>query len=345
MKRIITILLSLLLAAGLITGCAKNNTGNGNTSNKTGSGNTGSKTSSESSEESESAQESKDSVDPSVKKTVKIAYLPITHALPVFNEKELLEKGDSNIEIELVKYGSWPELLDALNTNRVDGASVLMELAMKSKEQGVGLKAVALGHRDGNVIMVANDINSAKDLKGKKFAIPHRQSSHNILLNDMLEKAGMTIDDLEVVELAPPEMPSALATGQIAGYCVAEPFGAKAVTLGVGKALYESGELWEDSLCCGLVLTDKFLNDDKETADKVISSYKEAGDELKTEDAERIAKEYLGQEKEILDISLKWISFDNLDITKETYNTLTDKIKKYGLSDNPPSFEDFIYQP
>ncbi len=343
MKRIITILLSLLLVAGLITGCAKNNTGNGGTKNETGSGKTESDTSSESSEES--VQESKDSVEPSEKKTVKIAYLPITHALPVFNEKELLEKGDSNIQIELVKYGSWPELLDALNTNRVDGASVLMELAMKSKEQGVGLKAVALGHRDGNVIMVAYDINSAKDLKGKKFAIPHRQSSHNILLNDMLEKEGMTVDDLEVVELAPPEMPSALATGQIAGYCVAEPFGAKAVTLGVGKALYESGELWEDSLCCGLVLTDKFLNDDKETADKVISSYKEAGDELKTEEAERIAEEYLGQEKEVLDISLKWISFDNLDITSETYNTLTDKIKKYGLSDNPPSFEDFVYQP
>lgn len=61
--------------------------------------------------------------------------------------------GDLNVE--LVKFGSWPELMDALNSGRVDGASVLIELAMKAKERGVGLKAVALGRRDGNVAIVS----------------------------------------------------------------------------------------------------------------------------------------------------------------------------------------------
>ena len=82
------------------------------------------------------------------KKIVKIAYLPITHALPVFEVKEELEASDDELQVELVKYGSWPELLDALNTGRVDGASVLIELAMWPKEQGVGLSAGALGHKD-----------------------------------------------------------------------------------------------------------------------------------------------------------------------------------------------------
>ena len=192
--------------------------------------------------------------------TVKIAYLPITHSLAVLEEAEELEK-QSGLKVELVKYGSWSELLDALNSNRVDGASVLIELAMKSKQEGIGLKAVALGHRDGNVIIVSNDIDSAADLKGKTFAIPHRQSSHNILLNDALATAGLTINDVDVTELAPTEMPSALASGQIDGYCVAEPFGAMGVSLGAGKVLFSSEELWEDSLCCGLVLTDKFIDE------------------------------------------------------------------------------------
>lgn len=77
---------------------------------------------------------------------VKIAYLPITHSLAALEEADELETGDG-IKVELVKYGSWPELLDALNTGRVDGASVLIELAMKSKQEGIGLKAVARGHR------------------------------------------------------------------------------------------------------------------------------------------------------------------------------------------------------
>lgn len=81
------------------------------------------------------------------------------------------------MNIELVKYGSWPELLDALNTGRVDGASVLIELAMKSKENGIGLTAVALGHRDGNIVVVSNGIHRAEDLRGRVYAIPHRSSS------------------------------------------------------------------------------------------------------------------------------------------------------------------------
>lgn len=272
---------------------------------------------------------------------VKIAYLPITHSLAALEEADELETGDG-IKVELVKYGSWPELLDALNTGRVDGASVLIELAMKSKQEGIGLKAVALGHRDGNVVIVSNDINTAADLKGKTFAIPHRQSSHNILLNETLATAGLTVDDVNVTELAPTEMPSALASGQIDGYCVAEPFGAMGVSLGAGKVLYSSEELWPDSLCCGLVLTDKFIEERPEQAKEFVQSYKAAGNNLDKEKAKEVAKKYLSQTDDVLDISLQWISYNDLDITEETYDQLVEKVKEYGLSDNPPAYSDFV---
>ncbi len=277
----------------------------------------------------------------SAEKTVKIAYLPITHSLAVLKEAQDLEN-QSGLKVELVKYGSWNELLDALNSGRVDGASVLIELAMKSKQEGIGIKAVALGHRDGNVIIVSNDIETAADLKGKTFAIPHRQSSHNILLNDALATAGLTTDDINVTELAPTEMPSALASGQIDGYCVAEPFGAMGVSLGAGKVLFSSEELWEDSLCCGLVLTDKFIDERPEDAKSFVEKYKEAGNSLDKETAKETAKKYLSQTDEVLDISLQWISYSNLDITEDTYNTLVEKVKEYGLSDTPPTYSDFV---
>lgn len=273
--------------------------------------------------------------------TVKIAYLPITHALPVFEEAKELEQ-ETGLKVELVKYGSWPELMDALNTGRVDGASVLIELAMKSAQEGVGIKAVALGHKDGNVIVVSKDISSAEDMKGKTFAIPHRQSSHNILLNDALEKGGLTVDDINITELAPTEMPSALASGQIDGYCVAEPFGAMSVFMDYGKVLYTSEELWENSLCCGLVLTDSFIDNRPEDAKEFVEKYKEAGKNLTSDKAKEIASEYLKQSDDVLDLSLKWISYDDLDITEDTYNTLIEKVKKYGLSDNPPTYEKFV---
>jgi len=213
---------------------------------------------------------------------------------------------------------------------------------MKSKQEGIGLKAVALGHRDGNVVIVSNDINTAADLKGKTFAIPHRQSSHNILLNETLATAGLTVDDVNVTELAPTEMPSALASGQIDGYCVAEPFGAMGVSLGAGKVLYSSEELWPDSLCCGLVLTDKFIDERPEQAKEFVQSYKAAGNNLDKEKAKEVAKKYLSQTDDVLDISLQWISYNDLDITEETYGQLVERVKEYGLSDNPPAYSDFV---
>ena len=280
-------------------------------------------------------------VKPDGRQTVKIAYLPITHALAVLQEAQQLENAQG-VRVELVKYGSWSELLDALNAGRVDGASVLIELAMKSKQQGIGLKAAALGHRDGNVLIVSNEIGSAADLKGKTFAIPHRQSSHYILLLDALAAAGLSADDVKITELAPTEMPSALASKQIDGYCVAEPFGAMGVSLGVGKVLFGSEELWKDSLCCALVFNDKFIETRPETAKEFVESYKTACSSLTKETAKQVAEKFLNQKDEVLDISLQWISYNDPEITEETYNALVDRVKKYGLSDEPPAYGDFV---
>lgn len=278
------------------------------------------------------------------KTVVTIGYLPITHALAVFEEKELLEQENSDITIELEKFSAWSDLTDALNTGRIDGASVLIELAMSAKSQGIDLKAVALGHKDGNVVIVSNDIQSVADLKGKTFAIPHTQSSHNILLNDMLSKEGLSIDDINITQLSPSEMPSSLASGAISGYCVAEPFGAQAVSQGIGKVLYYSEDLWENSLCCGLVFNGTYLENNQDTVNAIIDKYNEAGSKLDNETAKSIASEYLGQTDDVLDVSLQWINYNDLTISQDDYNLLCDKVVSYGILDNPPTYEEFVYE-
>lgn len=281
----------------------------------------------------------------SSKTNITLGYLPITHALAVFEAKELLdEKSDSDIEVTLQKFSSWTDLMDALNSGKIDGASVLVELAMGAVSNGIDLKAVALGHKDGNVIIVSNDISDVRDLKGKTFAIPSNQSSHNILLNDMLALGDLSINDINVVQLAPSEMPSSLASGSIDGYCVAEPFGAQAVVQDYGHVLYDSTDLWQDSICCALVFNGGFLDKNKDAADEFISTYKEAGSLLDEGLAKEVAEKYLGQDEKTLDVSLEWIHYDDLDISLDDYEALSEKVKEYGINDNPPSYNDFIYQ-
>lgn len=276
-------------------------------------------------------------------RTVRIAYLPITHALPLFEEKAL-ETADGPVKIELIRYGSWPELMDALNTGKVDGASVLIELAVKAREQGIDLKAAALGHHDGNVIVAGNGIERVEDLKGKIFAIPHKQSSHKLLLDQMLAAHGMTEKDLTVVEMSPPEMPAGLAQGQIAGYCVAEPFGAKAIALGTGHVLERSEDLWPDSLCCALVFNGDFVKKNHELAAAATQEYLQAGNALaaSTEGTAALAQKTFKAPPAVLDLSLKWISFNDLIIRKDAYEELIRRMLDANLIQKAPSYDDFV---
>ena len=276
------------------------------------------------------------------KTIVNLGYLPITHSLAVFETKELLEQKDSDVQIKLTKFSTWPDLMDALNSGKIDGAAALIELAMTAKSRGIDLKIVALGHKAGNAIVVSNKIKSVKDLKGKKFAIPSTQSSHNILLREMLAKEGMTVDDIEIIQLAPTEMPFSLASGAIDGFCVAEPFGAQVVSKKLGHVLYDSEELWEHSICCGFVLHENFLTKNKEMAEELIDTYKEAGEQLDFDTCMKVSNTYLGQETSTLEQSLKWIQFDDLTLKKEEYDFLSEKVRDYGIIENPPTYEEII---
>ncbi|MGB9940162.1 ABC transporter substrate-binding protein [Methanosarcina sp.] len=277
-------------------------------------------------------------------KTVKIGYLPLTHALPLFVENELSANDSKNFKVELVKFGSWTELSDAVNSGQVDGASMLIELAMKSKEQGIDLKTVALGHRDGNVMVVSKDINEVADLKGKTFAIPHRLSTHNVLLYKMLKENGLTANDLNIVELPPPEMPAALSEGRISGYIVAEPFGAISVASDNGKVLFESQEIWNDSVCCGLVLRSEFIENNPTVAAEFVKEYAKAGERAESKDPEVLdaAAKYMKVEPEVLDLSLQWISYNNLKLEEKDYNELSQYLVEMGQLENPPKYSEFV---
>ncbi|WP_026297469.1 ABC transporter substrate-binding protein [Paenibacillus daejeonensis] len=274
-------------------------------------------------------------------KTIRIGYLPITHAAPLYLEQGLDKEG---YEIELVKFGSWPDLMDALNTGHIDGASVLVQLAMRAKEQGIDLKTVALGHKDGNVVVSSQDVEAVADLQGQSFAIPSRFSSHNILLYEMLKREGLAYTDVNVVELPPPEMPVALAEGRIAGYVVAEPFGAASVVAGHGKVLFQSDELWPESICCVMVLRSDWIRENEELTGNVVEKYVEAGQLAEHKDAH--AKEALGSflnvQEDVLDLSLEWIHYDELKLDEASYRTLSDYLVEMGLSENPPAFEEFV---
>ncbi len=275
---------------------------------------------------------------------LKIGYLPITHATPLFLNQHMHGGEHEGYKVELVKFGSWPDLMDALNAGRIDGASVLIQLAMKSMEKGIDLTAVALGHQDGNVLISSKGVDSLQDLKGESFAIPHTYSTHHLLLQELLTLEGMDDEDIHMIELPPAEMPVALSEERIGGYVVAEPFGALGLHLDIGEVLAFSKDFWPDSYCCVLVLRDDFIDNNIDITEDFITNYVDAGKRAneKSSDLYAALQDYMKVEDETLDISLEWISFDDLTIEKAEYDKIFEGVITHELMKSPPTYEEFV---
>ena len=51
---------------------------------------------------------------------------------------------------------------------------------------------------------------------------------------------------------------------------------------------------------------------------------------------------FMKVDKEVLDLSLQWTSFDHLRIEKEEYDKLRDLVLEMDLMEKPPTYEEFI---
>jgi len=90
---------------------------------------------------------------------------------------------DGNIFIPKMFQG-FPEIKEALISNRMQAAFIVAPLAIALRSQGVPIKIVYLGHRYGSAVVVQKDgpVRSVKDLKGKVVAIPTRFSDERLIV-------------------------------------------------------------------------------------------------------------------------------------------------------------------
>ena len=266
--------------------------------------------------------------------TLKIGYLPITHSLPVVVADKLNTGKYRNLKTELVKFSSWPELLDAYNSGKIQAASELLVLALAGAQKGIPESVVALSHRHGDILTVAKDINSVRDLKGKRVAIPHRMSVHNILLAQTLKKNGLTLKDVEWIEMPPPDMPAALARGDIKAFIVAEPFGSKAIQAGFGKKLLNAKDIWPDYICCGLVFRPDFKSKYPAATKEYVDSFTTAGKYIDAhrKDAIRIARQYMNIDEKVFEQSLSHdVTYSDLRLKREEIEKLQQFALELGL--------------
>jgi len=169
--------------------------------------------------------------------------------------------GGPQFEFEYSKYNGWPEVKESLMAGRIQAAYMLAPLVMDLADRKIPVKIVSLGHRSGAVIMVRTDspYQRFKELAGKRIAIPSRFAVDYLFLRKMLAREGMTPKDVQIIEMAPPDMPAALYAKAVDAYCTGEPFGAAAQHAGYGRVLRMTRDEWRNYICCVLTVREELI--------------------------------------------------------------------------------------
>ncbi|CZE51566.1 ABC transporter substrate-binding protein [Campylobacter geochelonis] len=249
---------------------------------------------------------------------IKIGYLPVTDHLMMIAKESFV---GSSFTIVGVKFSSWADIAEALRAGAVDGAFLLAPLGLALKSMGADIKVVLSAHKNGSAVIVNEKIADINALDGKKVAIPSRFSSHYFLLDKLAKKHKLK---LNLIDMAPPEMPSALKTGVIDGFIVAEPFGQLGLNLGGAKVLAYSREILPNHICCTLNLNSSLAL--SSVGKELVNGFKQAS-KLIIEDeslASVLANKVLGQKtsviKQVLEQNIA--TYDDLSLSKESLEEL-----------------------
>ena len=169
--------------------------------------------------------------------------------------------GQPRFDYQYSKYSGWPEVKESLMAGRIQAAYMLAPLVMDLADKRIPVKIVSLGHRSGAVIMVRTDspYQTFRQLKGKQIAIPSRFAVDFLFLRKMLGRENMTPDDVQIVEMAPPDMPAALYAKALDAYCTGEPFGAAAQEAGYARPLSMTRDEWRNYICCVLTVREELI--------------------------------------------------------------------------------------
>lgn len=259
---------------------------------------------------------------------LRVGYLPITDASPLLLAHALDYYADEGLEVEKpTLFRGWSQLAEAFQAGAVDVAHFLMPMTFWMRFAGdVPARVVAWDHMGGSALTVRNDIDSVEQLAGTTVAVPFWYSIHNVVLQVLLEQAGLTpitsgdasADErtVKLVVQAPPDMPPALANGAIAGYIVADPFNAVAEVNGIGKVLRFVGDVWLDHACCVVTMKEDLTEGAPAVAQAAITAVARAQQYANTERAEaarilsRDGGDYLPQPLPAIDRALTHYDHD-----------------------------------
>lgn len=182
-------------------------------------------------------------------------YSPYADYAPFFLAEENGYFEDAGLDVELVaKGGSSGETYQQVSTGNITAGGATWGAGLfNATKAGASLSVIASVSRIPEsganpsplIASDASDVQDAADLKGKKIGIPGDGGFGIYSVALALESAGLSVDDVELVNLSPGDIPAALANGSVDASWSIEPISSAVIAQGIAHELlpidYQAG--------------------------------------------------------------------------------------------------------
>ena len=287
------------------------------------------------------------------KKKFQVGFIPVTCHLtcPVTDFINRSMSGDNLYDP--LRFSGFPELKEAFLSGYMPATFILAPLAMSLREEGVPIKIVYLGHRDGTALMVHKDskIFRIEDLVGKRVAVPNRFSNQLLLLHKAFRDRGLDMSKVELLEMPPPDMPAALYTKSVDAITSGEPYMAQTEMDGYGRVLYLTKDVWPDFISCVLAVHEDAIKNNRQMVQDLVDGIAKSGKWLDTSIDNRlhagefVATKYYNQNPELLQFVLSKppdrVKYSNLNVKRKDFEELEQLGKESGILRGTARFEDY----
>jgi len=259
------------------------------------------------------------------KTDVKVGFIPLTDCASVVMAS--VKGFDKKYGINIIpsKEASWAAVRDKLTNGELDASHVLYGL-IYGLQMGVGgpqkdMSVLMTLNNNGQAITLSNALKDKGVMDGQSlrklitsdkreytFAQTFPTGTHAMWLNYWLAANDINpISDVKNIVVPPPQMVANMRVGNMDGYCVGEPWNARAIMDKIGFTATTTQDIWQDHPEKVLGTTKAWVDQYPNTARALVAAILDASkyiDQMsnRRETAEIIAaKSYVNTEVNVID--------------------------------------------
>ncbi|MDD2832740.1 MAG: CmpA/NrtA family ABC transporter substrate-binding protein [Methylotenera sp.] len=245
---------------------------------------------------------------------VKIGFIPLTDCAPIVVASQMGFDKKYGIKITPSKEASWASVRDKVANGELHAAHILYGMVY-GVQLGIGglqkeMAVLMSLNNNGQGISLSNQLKEKGVVDGRSlkrlidhenrdytFAQTFPTGTHAMWLNYWLAANGINpVNDVKNIVVPPPQMVANMRIGNMDGFCVGEPWNARAIYDKVGFSVASSQDIWVDHPEKVLGTTAEFVAKNPNTSRAMIMAILEACRYIDaTENRAKVAKLIAGK--------------------------------------------------